>query len=125
SSATAATSAASASAAAAAKAASAACTIFTRAGFIDRQGASAHLGPVKLRDGFIGVIVAHLDKAEALRPAAVTIRNDIDRFDRPHLLEQRGQVVLRRLIRQISNIDSFAHDSPNQLRGTSDFAGRR
>src|ERR1041384_2076693 len=50
-------------------------SLFTRARFVDRKRPAIKLGSVELRNRLLSVFVAHLDKAEALRPPCVTVRD--------------------------------------------------
>jgi hypothetical protein len=107
--------AAAAAVSAATTAAAAARALFTRASFVDRYSTATHLGSVELRDCFISILVAHLNKTEALRTARITVSYDVNRLNLPDLLEQVGQIVFRRLIRQVSNVNSFTHISPSEI----------
>src|ERR1041384_3020197 len=50
-------------------------SLFTRTRFVDRKRPAIKLGSVELRNRLLSVFVAHLDKAEALRPPCVTVRD--------------------------------------------------
>src|ERR1041384_1759310 len=75
SAASAATSAAATASATLATPAAPARSLFTRTRFVDRKRPAIKLGSVELRNRLLSVFVAHLDKAEALRPPCVTVRD--------------------------------------------------
>ena len=75
--ATATTTATTATAESAAATSTAAASIFTGTCFIDCQGATIELSPVKGFDSSIGLCTArHFDKAKALGSAGITVHND-------------------------------------------------
>src|SRR5215510_1674458 len=88
-------------------------TLLKRACFVDRQAAAIELSPVELRDCLFSVLVAHLHKAETLRTSGVPVRYYVYRLDRSNLLKQVSQIRLCRLVRQVSDVHSFAHISPD------------
>jgi hypothetical protein len=76
---------------------------------VDRQRPAIQLGAVELGDDLLSILVVHLDEPEALGATGIPIGNDVCRFDIADLLEEVRDVSLRRIKRQISNVDSFTH----------------
>src|SRR5262245_28680012 len=81
-----------AAAVAAAAAATAAAAVLLGAGLVDGQVAAADLRAGQRGDGGLGLLVAaHLDEAEALRAAGVTVHDHLGRLHRAvggeHLLQ--------------------------------------
>ena len=74
-------------------------TLGLRPRLVDNDGAAAHLLAVQARDRGPGfALVVELDEPEALRPAAVAVREDADRFRRAARREQFLQLVFGRVV---------------------------
>ena len=102
---------ATATTAAAATEATAAGTFFTGLGFIDRQGTAAMFLAVEGGDRGLSLgIAAHLDKAETLGAAAVTIHDDLRAGDRAVRPEQLFESCTVNIVAQITDIQFFTHD---------------
>src|SRR5579862_486329 len=98
-----------ASFAAAESAAAAAARLF-RAGFVDREAASADLHCVELFDGFLRIFVrGHFDERESACAARHLIAHHVDRLDGPGLGEQFLQLRLTRRVRKIPDIQLSTH----------------
>src|SRR4051812_20523295 len=79
-------------------------------GFVDGEGAAVLLLPVEGGDGGLGLLVAaHLDEAEALAPAGVTVLDHFRALDRAvraaHLLQVRAGGV----VTEIPDVQFAAH----------------
>lgn len=101
--------AATAAAAEAAATTTATATLLARAGFVDDEGAAAHVGAVHRGDGLAGLfIVGHLDEAEAAGAAGLAVDDDLGTVDLPVLGEQLGEVLLGGAVRKIADVN--VHD---------------
>src|SRR5262245_2852040 len=89
---------------------------------VDGESTAIKIKAVKLCDGFVRIFRSHGDETEAFRASSIAIRNDADRFHRPNLRKQVGQFVLRRLKRQISNVNFLCHALSCFVKGTSSRA---
>jgi hypothetical protein len=99
-------------AAASVAAAAAAGSLFPWTRFIYSQSPSVKLSAIQLSNGFVSILITHLYETKPLRAAGVPICDYVCRRYFANLAEQIGQIILCRLIRQISNIDSLRHVSP-------------
>jgi hypothetical protein len=97
--------------------------LFARTRFIYLQGASVQteaFQTTKRRLGFR--LVAHLNETEAARPVRLAIHNDARRVHLPVLFECRPEIILRGVVRQITNKDihsdlySFSETAPTHLK---------
>jgi hypothetical protein len=106
----AATTAAAAAAAATTAAAAAAAASGALLGFVDAQGASVELGTVHGLHGAIGFgLRAHRHEAEASRLPSGAIGYDVNVDDLTVLSEGVAERVLRRMKRQITDVQTISH----------------
>ena len=109
----AASSAASTPAAATATAATAAATFLARLGFVDRQRAAIVFLAVESGDGGLRLLIAgHLNKAESLAAARVSVRDHFRALDGAKSREQTFQIGAAHAIPQISDIQFLTQDEP-------------
>jgi hypothetical protein len=74
--------------------------------FIHVQGASANLGAVQSRYGFLSVFrTGHFDKAEAPRTPGVPVSHDADAVHLSVYLEKLAQLVFRSVEVEVANKD--------------------
>jgi hypothetical protein len=84
--------------------------VFARAGFVDGEGTSAVLLTIEGRNRRLGFVIrAHLDEAEALAAAGVTVVDDLRGDHSPVLTKQLLQFRAIHLVAQISNIQLLTH----------------
>lgn len=82
---------------------------------IDNDGAIAKRRTVQTIDGAAGfLIVAHLNETEAFAAPGVTIHNNCRRDDFTNLPEEINKVLIRRLVRQATNINSHSGLLPHR-----------
>jgi hypothetical protein len=80
--------------------------------FVDGERAASERMPVELRDRTLGIIVArHLHEGESSRAAGFAIPHHRDGFNGSSLREQCLEIVLHRLIRQISYKEFASHSA--------------
>jgi len=83
----------------------AAATLFARTSLVDRKVATTDILAVELLDSALAFLAGrHLDKAKALRPAGIAIRDHRGRIDRANLLEKFAKIFARGAVGKISHI---------------------
>ena len=83
------------------------------AGFVDIDGASADLGAVERRDGFVAVLVAgHLDETKAARAACIAIGHNAHAVYLSITLEQLPQFILTGVKAQVPHKNILHASSP-------------
>jgi hypothetical protein len=111
--------AAAAAATATAPAATAATSLFARPGFIDSERTTIVLLLVQALNGRLGgVVVGHLDKAKSFASPGVAVHYHLSALNRAELGEQFFQAFISDVVAQISDIQSFTHDSAPLRRWT-------
>ena len=87
---------------------------------VDDERTPLHLVLVELGDGLLGLGVGgHLDEPESARPAGGHVAHDAHVLDSPHLREERRQILIRRAVRQIPNIEPATHNPIVFWRGSA------
>src|SRR5262245_60618445 len=81
-------------------------------GLVHHQRAAAEVLPVQLGDGLLRLVrVLQVDEGEPARPSRVPVGDDLDGGDRPPLpLDERADLLLGGLERQVSHVEAVAHD---------------
>ena len=72
---------------------------------VDAQVAPAELAPIELADGLLGVLIVHLDEAEAARATGLPVGHDGGRVHRADRREQVPQIVFGGTPGEISHVD--------------------
>jgi len=94
-------------------AAEAARTLFARTGFIDDDGPTGHRLAVHALDRGLRLgIRTHLDEAEALRAARVTVHHHLGGRDGPKLGESLLEFIVTHTVGQIAYVQLVAHGAP-------------
>src|SRR5262245_1018923 len=89
--------------------------VLTGPSLVDRQGSALEVGAVHGGDGRLGP-VRHLDEGEPAAPAGLPVRHHLGAHHRPVLAERLGQVLVRRLERDVSDIQLLTHALPSWAR---------
>jgi hypothetical protein len=78
-------------------------TLRARARFVDIDRATVQLVTVELLYGLSRSVAVHLDERESARAASIPVGYDCSRLYLSGLRKQIGQLILCRLVRQVSN----------------------
>src|SRR5262249_5144087 len=92
-------------------------------GLVDGQGPAPDLLAVERRDGLVPT-AGHLDEPEAAGPAGLAVGCHLGPDDLAVRLEQRAEVVRRRLEGQVADVDVLGHVPP-RARGPVDGKSNR
>ena len=84
--------------------------LVARLRYRDSERAALKVLAVECTDRLVGRLGWHLDEREAARLARLTVRRHSDRNHFTELGKERLQVLLTRLVRQVSHVDSLRHE---------------